>query len=132
MKNRIEELKKIRQKRRRREWLAALTNPHLLISVGIAWFLTNGWAYCALGLGSFCAVKWLRNAGAVWLGILWMPGTPEKLITFGIAMFLLKMFFPGDARTLRLLHRKRRLLLTVTKMQLERFCTRLFRRRTAE
>lgn len=125
MKHSLNDLKKRRQRRRRREWLRALTNPHLLFSVAIAWFITNGWAYCAFGLGALCAVPWLRNIGAVWLGILWMPGTPEKLFTFGIAMFLLRVFFPGDVRTLAFVRRKRRLLLIVTGMQLRYYRSRL-------
>ena len=30
----------------------------------------------------------LLRIGSVWLGLLWVPGTPEKLLTFGIAMGL--------------------------------------------
>ena len=110
-----------RKKRRKQEWLKALTNPHLLISVAVAWFITNGWSYCALGLGWFFEISWLRNIGAVYLAILWAPGTPEKLFTFGVAMVMLRVLFPKDTRTLAMLRRKRRLLLIITKMQFQHF-----------
>ena len=65
-----------------RPWLRALTNPHLLISLVIAWFITNGWAYCAVGIGWYLDIPALLRIGTVWLGLLWVPGTPEKLLTF--------------------------------------------------
>ena len=86
--------------------MRALTNPHLLISLGIAWFITNGWSYCAIGLGAFLDIKWLFHAGTVWAGLLWLPGTPEKLVTFPIAIFILRRLFPDDTRTLAMIDRK--------------------------
>ena len=109
--------KQKRKQNRRREWLHALTNPPLLISVAAAWFFTNGWAYLAAGLGTFCRIPWMRNTGLIYLGILWAPGTPEKLLTFGLAMMMMRVFFPHDKKTVQLLRRKLRLLLYVTKAQ---------------
>ena len=120
-----------RKQRRRRQWLKALTNPHLLISVAIAWFFTNGWAYCAAGAGTLCHIPWLRNTGLIYLGILWAPGTPEELLTFGLAMMIMRVFFPQDKRTVQLLRRKLRLLLYVTKMQFRAVVSR-FRRKKIE
>lgn len=104
--------------RKIRPWIRALTNPHLLVSLGIAWFLTNGWAYCAVGVGMWREIGWLRNAGTVWLGLLWLPGTPEKLVTFALAMGILRVLFPEDTRTLAVIRHKRQQL------------TERFRRRT--
>ncbi len=104
-----------------RPWLRALTNPHLLISVGIAWFITNGWAYCAFGLGMWREIAWLRNAGTVWLGMLWLPGTPEKLVTFALAMGILRLLFPDDTRTLAMVRRKSKALREKTKRGWQRF-----------
>ena len=99
-----------------RPWLRALTNPHLLISLGIAWFLTNGWAYCAAGVGWYLDIPMLRKTGSVWLGILWMPGTPEKLFTFAIAMGILRLLFPEDTRTLAMVRRRRKQFTARTKL----------------
>ena len=110
-------------KEKLRPWLLALTNPHLLISLAIAWFITNGWAYCAVGIGWYLEIGWLLNIGTVWLGILWMPGTPEKLFTFAIAMGILKLLFPEDTRTLAMIHRKRKQLLERTKLEWQKFRT---------
>lgn len=104
-----------------RSCLRALTNPHLLISLGIAWFITNGWAYCAAGIGWYLHVDWLFRAGAVWLGVLWAPGTPEKLFTFAIAMGVLRLLFPHDTRTLAVVRHKQKALIVRTKAAAERF-----------
>ncbi|MBR4200888.1 MAG: hypothetical protein IKQ91_06375 [Oscillospiraceae bacterium] len=115
-------------KEKLRPWMRALTNPHLLISVGIAWFITNGWAYCATGIGWYADIPWLLHIGTVWLGILWMPGTPEKLFTFAIAIGILKLLFPEDTRTLAMIHRKRLQLTERTKVSWQKFRAR-FRRK---
>lgn len=101
-------------------WLRALTNPHFLISVGIAWFITNGWAYCAAGFGWYFEIDWLMEIGAVWMGILWMPGTPEKLLTIPIAIGILRILFPDDTRTLLMMRQKFRSLLAHTKTEYAR------------
>ncbi len=100
----------------KKQWVQALLNPHFLISIGIAWFITNGWSYLALSLGTYFKINWLRNIGAVWLGILWMPGTPEKLFTFAVAMGILRLLFPDDTRTLAMVRRKRKQLSERTKL----------------
>ena len=102
-------------------FLRALLNPHMLISLGIAWFLTNGWSYCALGIGTYFHINWLRNAGMVWLGILWMPGTPEKLVTFSLAIVILRLLFPKDEKTLAVRHQKRVELVALTKKSYQKF-----------
>lgn len=81
-----------------------LLNPHLLLCFGIAWIITNGWAYIVLGLGLFIKNEWLIGIATGYLTILWIPFTPEKIITVIIAMFLLKLIFPNDKKTLQKLH----------------------------
>lgn len=93
-------------KQERKEQLRALTNPHLLISLGIAWFITNGWAYCAVGIGWYLDIPLLLKTGSVWLGILWMPCTPEKIFTVAIAIGILRLLFPEDTRTLAAVRRR--------------------------
>jgi len=116
----------------RKQWVQALLNPHFLISIGIAWFITNGWSYCALGLGAYFKINWLRNIGAVWLGILWMPGTPEKLVTFSIAIVILRLLFPKDTKTLAVIHEKRLLLIDLTKKSFQKFRDKFKHKKTAQ
>ena len=104
-----------------RPWVSALSNPHLLISFGIAWFLTNGWAYCAAGAGAYFHIGWLAYIGTAWLGILWFPCTPEKILTFALAVLILRMLFPQDTRTLALIRRKSRELREKTMLEFARF-----------
>ena len=81
-----------------------LLNPHLLLCFGIAWIITNGWAYIVLGLGLWLKNQWLIGISTGYLTVLWIPFTPEKIITVIIAMFLLKLIFPNDKKTLEKLH----------------------------
>ena len=79
--------------------------PHLLICVGIAWMITNGWSYLALGMGMFFKWKWLSRIGAGYLAFLWLPFTPEKIITYFIAKWLHRKLYQGDEKTLKVLKR---------------------------
>ena len=72
-----------------------LLNPRLLLCFGIAWLITNGWAYLAVILGTLFHIKWLTGIGTGYLAIIWMPFTPEKAITISIAVFLFKRLFSG-------------------------------------
>ena len=112
-----------------RPWLRALTNPHLLISLVIAWFITNGWAYCAVGIGWYLDIPALLRIGTVWLGLLWVPGTPEKLLTFGLAMGILRLLFPDDTRTLAMVRSKRKALQARTKRRWQQFREKIAARR---
>lgn len=42
-------------------------------------------------------------AGSSWAVILWFPFSPEKVVTLLIAVFLLRLLFPRDEKTLRVL-----------------------------
>ncbi|MBP0967464.1 MAG: hypothetical protein J5722_07515 [Oscillospiraceae bacterium] len=119
-------------KEKLRPWVRALTNPHLLISVGIAWFITNGWAYCAIGLGAFLEIGWLLKAGSVWAAMLWVPGTPEKLVTLPIAIFILRLLFPDDTRTLAMINRKWKAAKDRTRIRYRKFREKLRSRRNKE
>ena len=114
--------------RKIRPWIRALTNPHLLISLALAWFLTNGWAYCALGAGAYFDIGWLRRIGTLYIGLLWLPGTPEKLVTLALAMLLLRVFFPDDTRTLAAVRRKRMQLAERVRIRYASFRPRLRKR----
>ena len=45
----------------------------------------------------------MRTVSGAYLAILWIPLTPEKILTVIIAMFLLKKLFPKDEKTLGIL-----------------------------
>jgi len=59
----------------------------------LAWFITNGHAYMLLGLGIALDIEWMRWYGGAYLSILWLPITPEKLITIPIALFLYRIIY---------------------------------------
>lgn len=77
-----------------------ITNPKLLLCLAIAWLITNGWAYILLGIGTFFKIKWMVAIASGYLAFLWLPVSPEKILTVIIAMVLLRLFFPNDSKTL--------------------------------
>ena len=84
-----------------------LLNPRLLLCLGIAWLITNGWSYIMLGVGSYFRIGWMIAVASAYLAFLWLPVSPEKIVTVLIAMTLLRFLFPGDVRTLGVLRELR-------------------------
>ena len=78
-------------------------NPRLLLCFGIAWLITNGWSYVFAAVGAFFGITWMTVLGGAWAAVLWFPFTPEKVITLIIAIFLLRLLFPKDEKTLLVL-----------------------------
>jgi len=78
-------------------------NPHLIICIVPAWFITNGWSYIGLALGTFFKINWLVAVSGAYMSFLWFPFTPEKIVTVVIAIWLLKLLFPKDEKTLAVL-----------------------------
>lgn len=78
-------------------------NPRLLLCFGLAWFITNGWCYVFTAVGAFFGITWMTVVGGMWAALLWFPFTPEKIVTILIAIFLLRLLFPGDKKTLLVL-----------------------------
>ena len=83
-----------------------LLNPRLLLCLGIAWLITNGWSYILFALGMLCKINWMRAVGGAYMSFLWLPFTPEKLATVAIAILLMRLFYPKDAATLGVLRAK--------------------------
>ena len=83
--------------------LRFLLNPRLLLCLGLAWMITNGWSYILFAIGTACGIEWMAAVGGGYMALLWVPATPEKLITCAIAIFLLKKLFPNDEKTLGVL-----------------------------
>ncbi len=102
-----------------KKWLKIILefclNPRLLLCFGIGWMITNGWAYIATSLGLWLNIDWLLGIGAAYLTALWIPFTPEKIITVIIAIFLVKRFFPNDKKTLERLHKMKEGIKAATK-----------------
>jgi len=93
-----------------RKCMQLILNPRLLLCLLIAWMITNGWSYIFFGLGMLMEINWMMAAGAAYMSFLWIPFTPEKLLTVIIAMLLLKMLFPKDEKTLGVLREMRQKL----------------------
>ena len=80
-----------------------VTNPRLLICFIIGWMITNGWAYVMFGAGTMYQIEWMIAVSGTYLAFLWLPISPEKVVTFFIAMIFLKLLFPQDEKTLGVL-----------------------------
>ena len=80
-----------------------IANPHLLLCFGLAWILTNGWSYILLGVGTLLHIGWMVAVASGYLAFLWLPISPEKIVTVAIAMVLLRYLFPNDQKTLAVL-----------------------------
>jgi len=78
-----------------------------VICVAIAWMITNGWSYVLFALGTFFKINWMTVVAGAYMAFLWIPFTPEKVVTFAIAIALLRWLFPNDQRTLAVLKRWR-------------------------
>ena len=76
--------------------LSCIANPRFLLCVGIAWMITNGWAYVLTALGAALGIAWMTAVGGAYLAFLWLPISPEKLATAAIAIVLLRRLFPND------------------------------------
>ena len=89
-----------------RRWARFLLNPRLLLCLAIAWMITNGWSYVMFGLGMLMKIHWMRVVGGAYMSFLWLPFTPEKLVTVVLAIGLMRLLYPRDRRTLGALRRK--------------------------
>ena len=78
-------------------------NPRFLLCFGLGWIVTNGWSYIMMALGVFFQIEWMIWVSGAYLTFLWLPISPEKIVTVAIAIFLLKWLFPNDTKTLGVL-----------------------------
>ena len=77
-----------------------LLNPKLIICILVAWLITNGWSYIFLFIGTYFKITWMIKVSTAYLAFLWLPITPEKIITITLAIGLLQLLFPNDKKTL--------------------------------
>ena len=81
----------------------------LLLCLGIGWMITNGWSYIMFGFGTYFQINWMIAVSGAYLAFLWLPISPEKIVTVAIAISMLRLLFPNDQKTLGILkkmHRK--------------------------
>ena len=90
-------------KEKLKKFILFILNPRLLFCFGIAWMITNGWSYIAFAVGSLYDIEWLAAIATAYLAFLWVPMTPEKIVTVIIAIWLLRLLFPKDEKTLKIL-----------------------------
>ena len=83
--------------------LQFIANPRLILCFMIGWMITNGWSYILFGLGTYLGIEWMIAVGGAYMALLWLPFTPEKIITCAIAIALLRWLFPNDKKTLAVL-----------------------------
>lgn len=63
--------------------------PSIIVSFGIAWFITNGWAYTFLIIGT----PVMRKIALSYIAFLWLPISPEKIVTIPLGLFIQKILF---------------------------------------
>ena len=80
-----------------------IANPRLILCFMIGWMITNGWSYILFGLGTYLGIEWMIAVGGAYMALLWLPFTPEKIVTCAIALTLLRWLFPKDTKTLAVL-----------------------------
>ena len=80
-----------------------IANPRLLVCLLISWLITNGWSYVMFAVGTICEINWMIAVSGAYLAFLWLPISPEKIITCAIAIALLRWLFPNDQKTLAVL-----------------------------
>ena len=83
-----------------KEAVQFILNPRLLLCFGLGWIITNGWSYVMFALGTYFKIEWMIAVAAAYLAFLWLPISPEKIVTVAIAIFLLRILFPNDKKTL--------------------------------
>lgn len=85
-------MKKLNLKQLKSSTIRYLKDPKPLLSFLLAWLITNGWAYVMLGIGIYTKINWMQVVSSSYLAILWLPCTPEKLVTIPLSVFIYKCF----------------------------------------
>lgn len=87
-------------------YISPFIDLKLLLIYTPIWFLMSGWTYLFIFLGMKYRINWMLIAGSTWAGILWLPFTPEKIITIPLTLFLYtKIFGNKDKKTIFKLER---------------------------
>lgn len=85
-------------------YISPFLNWRILIIYVPIWFIMSGWTYLFIFLGTRHHVGWMLAAGTFWATVLWLPFTPEKLITVPLTLYLyVKLFGKGNEKLERLI-----------------------------
>jgi hypothetical protein len=74
--------------------LRLVINWRFVICFGIAWIITNGWSYLLLAIGTLTKSAWMMAVSGAYITFLWLPISPEKVVTCAIALGLVRLLFP--------------------------------------
>ena len=69
-------------------YIAPFLNWRILVIYVPIWFLMSGWTYLFIYLGTRHHISWMLAAGTFWATLLWLPITPEKLITIPLTLWI--------------------------------------------
>ena len=85
-------------------YISPFLNWRILVIYVPIWFLMSGWTYLFIFLGTKHNIGWMLAAGTFWATVLWLPITPEKLITIPLTMLVyVKLFGHREEDKLQLL-----------------------------
>ena len=88
-----------------KEKIKPFLNWKFVVSFFFAWMITNGWSYIALGIGVVFEVSWLITVAGGYQTFLWLPCTPEKIVTIPLAICIHRLLFPRDFKNIEKLNR---------------------------
>lgn len=89
-------------------YISPFVDWRILIIYLPIWFLASGWTYVFIALGTHFQISWMLAAGSLWATILWLPITPEKLITIPLTLYIyVKLFGRGNEKLERMLNEAR-------------------------
>lgn len=88
-----------------KEKIKPFLNWKFVVSFFFAWMITNGWSYIALGIGIVFKVSWLITVASGYQTFLWLPCTPEKIVTIPLAICIHRLLFPRDFKNIEKLNR---------------------------
>ena len=69
-------------------YISPFLNWRILIIYIPIWFLMSGWTYLFICLGTRFHISWMLAAGTFWATLLWLPITPEKLLTIPLTLWI--------------------------------------------
>lgn len=69
-------------------YISPFLNWKILVIYLPIWFLMSGWTYLFIYLGTKYHISWMLASGTFWFTILWLPFTPEKLITIPLTLLI--------------------------------------------
>ena len=69
-------------------YISPFLNWRILVIYVPIWFLMSGWTYLFIFLGTKHHITWMLTAGTFWATVLWLPMTPEKLLTIPLTLLI--------------------------------------------